>query len=711
MSGPLLEAAGLGKTFGGGALTRRSPVVALRDFELGFADDEARIVALAGQSGSGKTTAAQLVLGFAHPTTGEVRYRGRSLRALGRNERREFRREVQAVLQDPYGAFNPFYRVRHVFDVAARNFGVADATRAVADAFAFVGLDASRFLDRFPHELSGGERQRLMIARALLLRPKLIVADEPVSMIDASLRASILDIIIRLNKDEGISFLYITHDLSTAYHIADDLVVLFEGETVERGPARTVIDSPQHPYTRTLVESVPVPDPDVRWTRAPAAVEERDGDRLPLSPADELDGDQPTRRAGAHTGPRGRRAPLRLPARHLAHVLLRSRCRIRARRRRPTRGRRAADGGRARRDRRHDAPLPIRRARADDVSTRSLRRRVLADYDRRRRRAAGGTPRGGVRAGALVHERPAWCVGARVRRRRGQARVVVRRSRPGSCRVASRRRRARAHFRPSARGRAAERVPTSCGLRDAAGAHRRGRRGRRGARAPARRGTDGHTYLPMVLGGGEHHVHPGAPVLAPEDGIRPETATWALAHAIYPGEVFEVDDDLVQGFLHLLKLRDGEEHVPATTGWLPYRALWTCYASFAAHTFLWAGDPEKAIEYLYGFANHAAPTRVWREEQPLRNAGHATVNGDMPHNWASAELIRLVRNLLVFERGGELHLLPALPEGWLPLRIETPTRSAASGSKSIPAGSTGASARTPLRPPQSWRTCRRAGGS
>ena len=178
----------------------------------------------------------------------------------------------------------------------------------------------------------------------------------------------------------------------------------------------------------------------------------------------------------------------------------------------------------------------------------------------------------------------------------------------------------------------------------------------------------------MVLGGGEHHVHPGAPVLAPEDGIRPETATWALAHAIYPGEVFEVDDDLVQGFLHLLKLRDGEEHVPATTGWLPYRALWTCYASFAAHTFLWAGDPEKAIEYLYGFANHAAPTRVWREEQPLRNAGHATVNGDMPHNWASAELIRLVRNLLVFERGGELHLLPALPEGWLPLRIETPTR-------------------------------------
>jgi ABC-type oligopeptide transport system ATPase subunit len=112
-----------------------------------------------------------------------------------------------------------------------------------------------------------------MIARAFLLRPKLIVADEPVSMIDASLRASILDIIIRLNKDEGISFLYITHDLSTAYHIADELVVLLEGETVERGPARMVIDTPQHEYTKLLVDSVPVPDPDVRWTRPSAADE------------------------------------------------------------------------------------------------------------------------------------------------------------------------------------------------------------------------------------------------------------------------------------------------------------------------------------------------------------------------------------------------------------------------------------------------------
>lgn len=272
---PLLEADRVGRTFGGGLFARRQPVVALRDFELAFSDDEPRIVALAGQSGSGKTTAAQLCLGFERPTAGEVRYRGRSLGDLGRERRREFRREVQAVLQDPYGAFNPFYRVRHIFDVAARNFAVAASgaprQRAIEDALAYVGLDPDRFLDRFSHELSGGERQRLMIARAFLLRPKLIVADEPVSMIDASLRASILDIIIRLNKDEGISFLYITHDLSTAYHIADELVVLLEGEIVERGPARTVIDTPRHEYTKLLVESVPVPDPDVRWTTPAAA--------------------------------------------------------------------------------------------------------------------------------------------------------------------------------------------------------------------------------------------------------------------------------------------------------------------------------------------------------------------------------------------------------------------------------------------------------
>jgi peptide/nickel transport system ATP-binding protein len=268
----LLDVRGVGRVYGGGAFSRATGVVALRDLSLAFDDDEPRIVAVAGQSGSGKTTAAQVVLGFVTPTSGEVRYRDRVLSSLGRRVRLEFRRDVQAILQDPYAAFNPFYRVGHVFDVLARGFrigdGGADTTRRIRDAVEFVGLDPGRVLGRYPHELSGGERQRVMIARAFVLRPKLIVADEPVSMVDASIRAVILDIILHLRSEEGISFMYVTHDLSTAYHIADELLVLSEGEVVERGPARSVIDAPQHAYTRLLIDSVPVPDPDVRWDGA-----------------------------------------------------------------------------------------------------------------------------------------------------------------------------------------------------------------------------------------------------------------------------------------------------------------------------------------------------------------------------------------------------------------------------------------------------------
>jgi ABC-type oligopeptide transport system ATPase subunit len=244
-------------------------VTALTDFSLEIRSDTPQIVALAGQSGSGKTTAAQIALGFVQPTGGAIAYRGTPLRRLGRGPRKRFRQDVQAVLQDPFTAFNPFYRVRHVFDVLVRNFDVgatpAESKRRVEEAIEFVGLQPGRVLDAFPHQLSGGERQRIMIARACLLRPRLIVADEPVSMVDASLRSAILEVIVNLRQESGISFLYVTHDLSTAYHIADELLVLYEGETVERGAARAVIDEPQHEYTRRLIDSVPVPDPDVRW--------------------------------------------------------------------------------------------------------------------------------------------------------------------------------------------------------------------------------------------------------------------------------------------------------------------------------------------------------------------------------------------------------------------------------------------------------------
>jgi hypothetical protein len=202
------------------------------------------------------------------------------------------------------------------------------------------------------------------------------------------------------------------------------------------------------------------------------------------------------------------------------------------------------------------------------------------------------------------------------------------------------------------------------------------------AKAQRRTTEDGLRYLPMNLpGSGDHQFVPRLPdaEVPVWRRIRPETATWALCHAIWPGEVFAADDEVVRDLLDLYEARDDEQGIPATTGWLPHRAVWTYNASFAAHAWLYAGRPDKAVDYLYAFANHASPTRVWREEQPLTGSGHLQICGDMPHNWASAEFIRLVRHLLVFERGDGLDLLPAVPEHWFvpgaEIHVErTPTR-------------------------------------
>ncbi|WP_128375366.1 hypothetical protein [Streptomyces cavernae] len=204
----------------------------------------------------------------------------------------------------------------------------------------------------------------------------------------------------------------------------------------------------------------------------------------------------------------------------------------------------------------------------------------------------------------------------------------------------------------------------------------------RSAKVQRRTTEDGLRYLPMNLpGSGRHQFTPHVPdaEVPVWRRVRPETATWALCHAIWPGEVFAADDEVVRDLLELYDARDDEQGVPATTGWLPYQAVWTYQASFAAHAWLYAGRPDKAADYLYAFANHAAPTRVWREEQPLTGSGHVQICGDMPHNWASAEFVRLVRHLLVFERGPGLDLLPAAPEHWFRVGAEihvdrTPTR-------------------------------------
>lgn len=178
---------------------------------------------------------------------------------------------------------------------------------------------------------------------------------------------------------------------------------------------------------------------------------------------------------------------------------------------------------------------------------------------------------------------------------------------------------------------------------------------------------DGTPYLPQWFPESDsHHWIPNFPgKVEVWHALRPESGTWALSQAIWPGEVFAPDDPIVQNLNHLHDLVDDEEGVPTGTGWLPYKALWSYHAGFAANVWLYSGRPDKAIDYLYGFANHASPTRVWREEQSVTATENGQLFGDMPHNWASVEFVRLLRHLLVFERGDTLELLAGLPDEWV----------------------------------------------
>ncbi|MBX3082572.1 MAG: ABC transporter ATP-binding protein [Anaerolineae bacterium] len=247
----------------------KQEVVALQDFNLSIPKNPASIVTIAGESGSGKTTLAQLILGFTRLSSGQIIFDGQDISTADAAQIKDYRRQVQAVFQDPFGVYNPFYRVDHVFDLVINNFklggNAADRRDLMERSLNVVGLRGEDVLRKYPHQLSGGQRQRIMMARAYMINPKMIVADEPVSMVDASLRASILDVMIRLKEERGISFLYITHDLSTAYQIGDQIYILYQGTIAEKGNTIKVIDKPCHPYVQLLVESVPVPDPDVKW--------------------------------------------------------------------------------------------------------------------------------------------------------------------------------------------------------------------------------------------------------------------------------------------------------------------------------------------------------------------------------------------------------------------------------------------------------------
>ena len=236
---------------------------------LEIAESPPRLLSIVGESGSGKTTAARTLLGLQPPTSGRALWRGKDIYRLSRREMVQFRHEVQAVFQDPYGIYNPFYKINRVFDMTIRKFGLAASRKEreerIREALEVVSLRPHDVLGRYPHQLSGGERQRVMLARAYLLKPKVIVADEAISMLDVAVRAVIMNILIDFKDELGISTVFITHDLSAAYYLGGDIMVMRRGQVVETGDVDTVLKAPSHPYTQLLLESIPSPDPDDRW--------------------------------------------------------------------------------------------------------------------------------------------------------------------------------------------------------------------------------------------------------------------------------------------------------------------------------------------------------------------------------------------------------------------------------------------------------------
>jgi peptide/nickel transport system ATP-binding protein len=264
MTAPLLELSHVSKTFGLGGLLSRRRVPAVDDVGFTLQAEAPEIFTIVGQSGSGKTTLARMILGMEAPTGGTIRLLGQDLAHIrGLSGRKLFMGAVQPIFQNPFEAFNPLRQLDHYLFLTARRFGAAadqpSARTSTDAALQQVGLSLPEVAGRYPHELSGGQLQRVAIARALLAKPKLIVADEPVSMVDASLRMSIVNLFKTLRDDLGISIIYITHDLATAYYISNRIMIMKEGKVIEIGDARAVLAAPQHPYSRQLKEAVLVP--------------------------------------------------------------------------------------------------------------------------------------------------------------------------------------------------------------------------------------------------------------------------------------------------------------------------------------------------------------------------------------------------------------------------------------------------------------------
>jgi len=236
-----------------------------------FVISKGEVLGLVGESGSGKTTTGRLILGLTRPSAGEISYRGRPLASFGRAEMERLRTRMQVIFQDPYASLSPRMTVGDAVSHPLKIHGMASGERAremAEEIMEKVGLTPAGFLYRkYPHQLSGGQRQRVAIARALVTSPDFVVADEPIAMADVSVRAMILELMVRLKEDFDLTYLFITHDLATCKYICDRIAVMYLGRIVEIGPIREVFSNPVHPYTRTLLEAVPVPDPEFRRTQ------------------------------------------------------------------------------------------------------------------------------------------------------------------------------------------------------------------------------------------------------------------------------------------------------------------------------------------------------------------------------------------------------------------------------------------------------------
>ena len=252
----LLEAKKINKVFGSG----KKGVHAVKDVD--FTIKQGEIISIVGESGSGKTTFAKILLGLLSESSGEINYKGQ-LRVLKTHaQRRAYWKDIQSIFQDPFSTFNQFYRVEKVLNDCLKlqdlgNISADEKRKKMIEACNFVNLKYEELYNKYPFELSGGQMQRLMIARIFIMQPNVLIADEPTSMIDACSRSTILEMLLKLRDERGMTILFITHDLGLAYYVSDTLYIMEHGEMVERGTADEVIGAARHPYTKRLVKDVP----------------------------------------------------------------------------------------------------------------------------------------------------------------------------------------------------------------------------------------------------------------------------------------------------------------------------------------------------------------------------------------------------------------------------------------------------------------------